>query len=72
MASSKLAKKLSTKKRNSLKPQTFGMPGQRKYPIPDKGHAALAKGYAKKELNKGNLTEAQYNAIVTKANRKLA
>lgn len=72
MASSKLATKLTTKKRNKLKPSTFGLPGQRKYPMPDKGHAVLAKAYAKKQLDKGNLTEAQYNQIVTKANRKLA
>lgn len=72
MATSKLAGKLTAKKRNSLKASTFGLPGQRKYPIPDTKHAVLAKSYAKKELAKGNLTEAQYNAIVTKANRKLA
>lgn len=72
MASSKLATKLTAKKRNALKPSTFGLPGQRKYPVSDKPHAVLAKAYAKKQLNKGNLTEAQYNEIVTKANRKLA
>lgn len=72
MASSKLAGKLTTKKRNSLKASTFGLPGQRKYPVNDTRHAILAKAYAKKQLNKGNLTEAQYNQIVAKANRKLA
>lgn len=72
MATSKLAGKLTAKKRNALKASTFGLPSQRKYPVPDPKHAVLAKSYAKKELAKGNLTEAQYNQIVTKANRKLA
>lgn len=68
----KLATKLTTKRRNALKASTFGLPQKRAYPINDTKHAVLAKAYAKKELNKGNLTEAQYNQIVTKANRKLA
>ena len=71
-ARSKLAGKLTTAKRNKLKSSTFGLPGVRKYPMPDDKHAVLAKSYAKKNLNRGNLTEAQYNAIVTKANRKLS
>lgn len=71
MATSKLAGKLTAKKRNALKASTFGLPSQRKYPMPNKGHAVLAKAYAKKNLANGKLTEAQYNEIVTKANRKL-
>lgn len=71
MATSKLATKLTARRRNALKASTFGLPQQRKYPISDQPHAVLAKAYAKKEFNKGNLTEAQYNAIVTKANRRL-
>lgn len=70
-AKSKLAGKLTAAKRNKLPGKTFGLPGLRKYPMPDEKHAALAKSFAKKELNRGNLTEAQYNTIVTKANRKL-
>lgn len=69
---SKLAGKLTTAKRKRLRPSTFGLPGQRKYPVTDNKHAALAKAYAKKNLARGNLTEAQYNQIVAKANRKLA
>lgn len=42
--------KLTAKKRNSLKKETFGMPGERKYPMPDKSHAANAK--ANKILDK--------------------
>ena len=37
--------KLTSKKRKGLKKSTFAIPGQRKYPIPDKSHArnALAR-----------------------------
>lgn len=37
--------KLTTAKRNSLPKSTFALPGQRKYPIPDRTHAinALAR-----------------------------
>lgn len=63
--------KLTTKKRNSLKKGTFGLPAQRKYPMPDKSHAANAKARARQMLNKGKITKAQYNQIIAKANRKL-
>ena len=68
----KLAGKLTAAKRKRLKPSTFGLPGQRKYPMPDEKHAVLAKAYAKKNFRRGKLTEAQQNEIITKANRKLA
>ena len=35
--------KLTTKKRKSLKKSSFGLPGERKYPMPDKAHAKNAK-----------------------------
>ena len=40
-----MAKQLSTKERNKLGKKSFALPGQRKYPIPDKAHArnALAR-----------------------------
>ena len=34
--------KLTTKKRNKLSDSTFCIPSERKYPIPDKSHAANA------------------------------
>lgn len=71
MQTSKLVGKMTQAKRSRLKASTFGLPSQRKYPINDSKHAALAKAYAKKELAKGNLSEGQYTQIVTKANRKL-
>lgn len=57
--------------RNKLDSSTFGLPGQRKYPMPDRAHAANAKARAKQQLNRGNLSAAQYDEIVAKANRKL-
>jgi len=40
-----MAKVLSTRDRKKLTKKSFALPGKRKYPIPDKGHArnALAR-----------------------------
>jgi hypothetical protein len=40
-----MAKDLGTKERKKLSKKQFGLPGKRKYPIPDKAHArnALAR-----------------------------
>lgn len=57
--------------RSRLKKSQFGLPGKRKYPMPDKKHAINAKGRAKQQLEKGKLTRAAYNKIVSKANRVL-
>lgn len=61
---------LTTKARNALPTSTFAGPG-RSYPIPDREHAAIAKSYAKQELDKGNLSPAEYSHIVARANAKL-
>lgn len=39
--------------------------------MPDRAHAANAKGRAKQQLKKGNLTREQYDKIVKKADRIL-
>jgi hypothetical protein len=57
--------------RNKLKSSTFGLPGQRKYPMPDRSHAANAKARARQMLNRGRLSSGQYSRIVAKANRVL-
>lgn len=59
-------------KRSKLKKSQFGQPGKRKYPMPDKKHAANAKGRAKQQLKKGKLSRGAYEKIVAKANRVLA
>lgn len=62
--------KLTTKKRAALPKSTFAGPG-RSYPIPDKAHAANAKGRAKQQLDKGKLSPSAYKKVVAKADKKL-
>ena len=62
---------LTTKRRNSLPKQEFGMPGSRKYPMPDKSHAANAKARATQQVAKGNLSPSSAAKIKAKANRIL-
>ena len=56
-------------KRSSLKKSQFGLPGKRKYPMPDKKHASNAKSRAKQQLKRGKLSSSAYAKIVAKANR---
>lgn len=63
--------KLTTKRRNSLKSSTFGMPGERKYPMPDKSHARNAKARASQQLKKGNLSSEEKAKIDRKADKIL-
>jgi hypothetical protein len=63
--------KLTTKRRNSLKKSTFGLPSQRKYPMPDRRHAANAKARATQQFKKGKLSASQRAKINAKANRIL-
>ena len=62
---------MKTAKRNKLKKSQFGLPGLRKYPMPDKEHAANAKARAKQQRKRGKLSRAAYDKIVAKANRVL-
>lgn len=63
--------KLTTKRRKSLPKSEFGMPGQRKYPMPDKAHARVAKSYASKEANAGKLSRSAEAKIDRKADKVL-
>jgi len=63
--------KLTSKDRNSMKKCEFGMPGERKYPMPDKSHAANAKARATQMVNKGKLSEGEKRKIDAKANKIL-
>lgn len=63
--------KLSTASRKSLSKSTFGLPGERKYPMPDKSHAANAKARATQQVAKGNLSPASAQKIKAKANKIL-
>lgn len=62
---------LSDKKRDKLKPKTFGLPGEKKYPMPDKSHAANAKSRASQQVKKGNITPAEKAKIDRKADKVL-
>ena len=57
---------LSTKSRNALPASKFGMPGSRKYPMPDKAHARAAKSMAARFAS-----PAQQSKIDAKADRVL-
>lgn len=63
--------KLTTKTRKKLKSSTFGLPGKRKYPMPDKAHAANAKARATQQVKKGNLSSSAKTQIDRKANKIL-
>lgn len=57
--------------RNKLSGSTFGLPGSRKYPMPDRPHAANAKARATQMVSKGKLSPASAAKIRAKANRIL-
>lgn len=63
--------KLSSKQRNALPKSDFGLPGEKKYPMPDKSHAANAKARATQQVKKGNLSPSSKAKIDAKANRVL-
>lgn len=63
--------KLTTKARKALPKSAYALPGEKKYPITDKAHAANAKARATQQFNKGNLSESSRAAIDKKANKLL-
>lgn len=63
--------KLTTAARKSIPAGEFGLPGRRKYPMPDASHAANAKARATQMVAKGKLSAASAAKIRAKANRML-
>jgi hypothetical protein len=57
--------------RKKIPTSKFGLPGSRKYPMPDKAHAANAKARANQMVNKGKLSAASASKIRAKANKVL-
>lgn len=57
--------KLSAAVRGKIPAKRFGIPSERKYPMPagDKNHARNAKSRASEEYNKGNLSAEMKNHI---------
>jgi hypothetical protein len=64
--------KLTTIKRKKLPKNEFGLPGDKKYPMPDRSHAANAKARAAQMEKKGKLSESSASKIKAKANRILS
>ena len=62
---------LSTRKRKAEPKSDFGLPDERKYPMPDKSHARNAKARASQQKEEGNLSAADKKKIDRKADRIL-
>jgi hypothetical protein len=63
--------KLTTESRKRIPKGEFGLPEQKKYPMPDRKHAANAKARAAQEEHRGLLSAADKKRIDTKADRIL-
>jgi len=63
--------KLHAAQRNKIPASKFGLPGSRKYPMPDRSHAANAKARATQMVKRGKLSAASAAKIRAKANRML-
>ena len=62
---------LTSAHRNKLKSSEFGLPSERKYPMPDRAHAANAKARATQMHDKGLLCLSAEKLIDAKANQIL-
>jgi len=62
--------KLTSKARNKLPAAKFAGP-DRSYPVPDKSHAENALARASQQKSAGNLSQAEYSRIKSKANKVL-
>jgi len=62
---------LTESQRNKEPRSDFGLPEERKYPMPDKSHAANAKARASQQVKKGNLSKADEARIDRKADKIL-
>jgi hypothetical protein len=60
-----------TKERKSLPKSDFGEPGSRKFPMPDRAHAANAKARASQAENAGRMSKSTEKKIDAKANAVL-
>ena len=62
---------LTTKERDALPDSKFGLPEERKYPMPDKAHARNAKARAAQQEERDTITPAEERKIDRKADRVL-
>jgi hypothetical protein len=63
--------KLNAAKRKALPKSDFGMPGERKYPMPDANHARNAEARASQAVNAGRMSRSTEAKIDAKADRVL-
>jgi len=63
--------KLNAAARKKIPTEKFGLPKERKYPMPDKSHAVNAKARATQMVKKGKLSPAEKSKIDAKANKIL-
>lgn len=62
---------LTAADRKALPKSDFGVPGEKKYPMPDKTHAANAKARAVQQAKRGKLSDAEKAKITAKADKML-
>lgn len=63
--------KLTAAKKNHEPKSDFGLPEQRKYPMPDASHARNAKARASQAVHAGKLSASDKKKIDAKADRVL-
>jgi len=63
--------RLTTAKRKKIPSSEYGLPKEKKYPMPDKEHAANAKARATQMKKAGKLSAAADAKIDAKANKIL-
>ena len=63
--------KLTVSQRQKIPKKEFGLPNEKKYPMPDKSHARNAKARASEMKNKGALSTSSKTKIDAKANKIL-
>lgn len=63
--------KLDAAERKVIPAKEFGLPGSRRYPMPDRSHAANAKARATQMVKAGKLSPASAAKIRAKANKVL-
>lgn len=63
--------KLTYKEKKSFPKSVYGLPSEKKYPMPDKAHAVNAKARATQMVDKGKLSKSAEAKIDAKANKIL-
>ena len=61
--------KLTASKKRTEPSKEFGLPEQRKYPMPDASHARNAKARASQMVHQGKLSVSDKKKIDAKANK---